>query len=108
MNGQQPHEMVLEKTHPSGAEEWYCPTCGRRMTITWEPWKKIVLEPGDHYVAHSASKAGLQMGSLRVTSVDDIAPQAEPDATVEEARLAPWLVWLEEVDFDSLWNSEVQ
>jgi hypothetical protein len=105
MHEQQQHEMILEKTHPSGAEEWYCPTCGRRVTIiTWKPWKKAVLERGDEYAAHIGSKGGLQTGSLQVTPVDDIAPQEEPDAPVEEARLAPWLAWLEEVDFESLWN----
>ena len=49
MDQSQRHEMILEVTHASGAEEWSCPTCGRRMTITWQPWKKIVLEQGDIY-----------------------------------------------------------
>jgi len=34
---QQQHEMVLDKTHPSGTDEWYCPTCGRRLLMDYEP-----------------------------------------------------------------------
>ena len=54
------HEMILETTHSSGGEEWYCPTCGQRMTITWQPWKKIILELGDIYAAHGGSKGILK------------------------------------------------
>ncbi|HLE90602.1 MAG TPA: hypothetical protein VI753_05590 [Anaerolineales bacterium] len=46
MNEQQ-HEMVLEKTHPSGAEEWYCPTCGRRILLRVPSTNgMVVVEPG--------------------------------------------------------------
>ncbi len=102
------HEMVLETTHSSGAEEWYCPTCGRRMLVNWEPkFKKIVLEAGDDSASHAGSKGGLQMGSLQIAPVDDATSQEEPETLVEDPRLAPWVAWLEEVDFDSLWNAEV-
>ena len=84
MVNQQQHEMVLEKTHPAGSEEWYCPTCGRRMTITWEPWKKIVLEPGDSHAVHSGGKGGLRMGPLQVKQADEYDPSAEPEAFVED------------------------
>jgi hypothetical protein len=111
--------MVLEKTYPAGAEEWYCPTCGRRMIITWKPWKKIILEPGDSYAVHSGGKGGLGMGPFRFTPADDrrdpsAAPDLAPDRAgagagdVEAERLAPWLAWLEEIDFDNLWNGEVE
>ena len=98
------HEMVLEMTHASGAEEWHCPTCGRRMTITWHPWKKIILEPGDIYAGHSASKGGLQIGPLQVTlGNEDDLPSATEQPT-EDPYLAPWLRWLNDVDSDDLWN----
>jgi len=113
MDEQQRHEMVLEKTHSSGAEEWHCPTCGRRMLVNWQPqFKKIILETGDDYAMHSAAKGLLPMVGINaqwpVTPVDGATPQAEPEALLEEdPRLAPWLAWLEEVDFDSLWDGEV-
>ena len=48
MYEQEQHEMVLEATHPSGEEEWFCPTCGRRFLMRWPPaYEKIVLERGD-------------------------------------------------------------
>ena len=99
----QRHEMILETTHSSGAEEWSCPSCGRRMAITWHPWKKIVLEQGDMYAAHSASKGGLQIGPLQISNV------SEDHATTNESLsddpyLAPWQRWLDQVDSDNLWN----
>jgi hypothetical protein len=67
MNEQQTHEMVLETTHPSGVEEWNCPTCGRRLRISWEPkFTKTVLEVGDDFSIHSGGKGGLSMSSIEV------------------------------------------
>ncbi len=60
---QERHEMVLEETHPSGAEQWYCPTCGRRFLLLWPPdYKKIVMQAGDEYAVHAIEKNGLQLG----------------------------------------------
>ena len=102
MNEQQQHEMVLEKTHFSGAEEWYCPTCGRRFLLGGSPVESMILiEPGDQYARHSGSTGGLHIGSPQVIQ-DDEAP------LIEDFRLAPWLAWLEEVDFDDLWNRKVE
>jgi len=98
---EQHHEMVLELTHASGAEEWYCPTCGRRMTITWEPWKRIVLEQGDMYAAHSGSKGGLRLGPIDITQGNEIE-----QSSAEDTYLAPWVKWLENVDMDDLANGE--
>ena len=68
MDLQEHHEMVLSVTHPSGAEEWFCPVCGRRFLLKWPPaYQKIVLEPGDEYAAHSGSKGEmLRLGSLEL------------------------------------------
>ena len=109
MHEQERHEMVFEKTHTSGAEEWYCPICGRRMLINWQPqFKKIILKTGDDYAMHSATKGLLPIGPLRVTPVDGDTPRAEPEALIEDSRLAPWMAWLDEVGFESLWNDEDQ
>ncbi len=46
----QRHEMILETTHSSGAEEWYCPTCGRRLSVQLpEGCETLALERGDKY-----------------------------------------------------------
>jgi hypothetical protein len=101
MNREQ-HEMILENTHPSGAEDWSCPTCGRRMTITWQPWKKIILEPGDIYAVHSASKGGLRVGPLQITLDNQDGSPSAKDTSAEDPYLAPWQRWLDEVDTDNL------
>lgn len=92
-NSQQ-HEMRLGKTHPSGVEEWYCPTCGRRFLMQWPPdYEKIILEPGDEYATHSASKGGLRIGSFEISDVeDDPILSDELRAALEEA--------LDDIDFD--------
>lgn len=105
MNREQ-HEMILEITHSSGAEEWYCPTCGRRMTLTWQPWKKIILEVGNIYAAHSGSKGGLRAGPLQITKDNDDVPSLATEQFGEDPHLAPWLRWLDEIDLDDLWDKE--
>jgi hypothetical protein len=85
MNEQEDHEMVLEITHPSGEEEWYCPTCGRRFMIHWPPnYKKIVLNPGDEFAYHRGGKGGLSMGPLRVTEVEEPVLPGNIRAALEE------------------------
>jgi hypothetical protein len=92
------HEMVLERTHISGVEEWSCPACGRRFLVQWPPaYKMIILERGDEDTRHNLSKANSRIGGRRVIEVE------RPDL-IEEYRLAPWLKWMEKVDFDSMWN----
>ncbi len=106
MNDQSRHEMILETTHASGAEEWYCPTCGRRMTITWQPWKKIILEPGDIYAAHGGSKGILSIGPLMINPVNEPGLLSEATPPVEDPYLAPWARWLDGTNWDDLWNHE--
>jgi hypothetical protein len=94
----QQHEMVLEKTHESGAEEWYCPTCGRRFIMSWPPkYKKIVLDPGDEYALHSGGKGGVNMLAVQVGQEQDLT-------SIDEQALIPFQEWMEKVDFESLWR----
>jgi len=73
MNEQQRHEMVLQTTHPSGAEEWYCPVCGRRFMLSWPPaYKKIVLDAGNELVSHSGGKGGLMMSQLHASDAEEL------------------------------------
>jgi hypothetical protein len=64
--------MRLERTYPSGAEEWFCPACGRRFLLNWSPaYKKIVLEAGDEYAMHSGGKGGLRMQPPQISGGDE-------------------------------------
>jgi hypothetical protein len=95
------HEMVLEKMHASGLEEWHCPTCGRRFLVQWPPaYKTIILEPGDRDTRHSLVPGGAHRGPVQVA-------EAEDTVLIEEFRLIPWLKWMEEVNFDSWWGENV-
>jgi hypothetical protein len=94
MNEQQ-HEMVLEKTHASGAEEWFCPICARRFLLRVPPTNDmIVLEPGNRYVSHSGSVGGLRIGLVQ------IAQQDEESDDVTEESLRPWIKALKDLDLD--------
>lgn len=105
MHDQQRHEMVLETTHPSGAEEWVCPTCGRRMAITWQPWKKIILEAGDIHVAHGGSKGILKIGPLLINpESEEDGPVFATKSSVEDPYLEPWGRWLDKMNWDDLWE----
>jgi DNA-directed RNA polymerase subunit RPC12/RpoP len=107
MNEQQRHEMVLEITHASGAEEWNCPTCGRRLLIKWEPeFKKTILQTGDEFSIHSGGKGGLRIGRAQVMPVNDPTLDGEPRTTNDDPRLAPWEAWMDKSDFEDLWNDE--
>jgi hypothetical protein len=89
------HEMVFEKTHISGVEEWYCPSCGRRFLVQWPPsYKMVVLEPGEKDTRHNLSKVNSHVSTPRTNEIEPI----------EEFRLVPWLEWMEKVDFASRWS----
>jgi hypothetical protein len=93
---QEQHQMQLEKTHPSGAEEWHCPTCSRRFLIQWEPFKRIIIENGDEYAVHSGGNGGLQMDSTHIDHHDEPVFSEELRSALSEA--------LEGIDFDD-WPS---
>jgi hypothetical protein len=95
------HEMMLEKTHISGVEEWYCPSCGRRFLVQWPPaYKMIILVPGEKDTRHNVSKVNPRPGSLHVAQTSDTI-------LIEEFRLVPWRKWMEKVDFDNQWDKKV-
>ena len=92
---QEQHEMVLKQMHPTGAEEWYCPTCGRRFLMQWPPaYEMVILEVGDQYAQHSGSIGGLRIGSAQ-------AAQGEPKSDeISEKSLRPWIKALEDLDLN--------
>jgi hypothetical protein len=90
----QQHEMQLEKIHTSGAEEWYCPQCGRRFLLSWPPaYERVILEPGDEYATHIGGKGGLRIGSSEVSDIEEPVFSDELRAALEEA--------LADIDFDN-------
>lgn len=103
MDDPQQHEMILDGTNGSGEENWYCPTCGRRMLITSHPWKKVVLEQGDFYANHSASKGGLKLSSAKITPAENGA-SSEIETSIDDPYLAPWKRWMDKMDSDDLGN----
>jgi hypothetical protein len=87
------HEIMVVKQHPSGAEEWFCPTCGRRFLVHWSPqYQCVVLDVGDESVIHNMGK-----GALVVLGPNDI---------IEEERLIPWIEWLRQSDISTQLGEE--
>ena len=81
--------MIATGRTQDGAEEWACPTCGRRMLLRWPPhYSKVVLEHGDDSVMHVGGKSGLQVGTAAVTP-------AQPGQVQAADRR-----WLREVGID--------
>ena len=92
------HTMVLETSYPTGAEEWYCPACGRRLIMNWPPaYKKIILEYGDEYAVHACTKGGSEFLSTQMGFELQKSPKSEDG-------LAPWQDWMDNNNFESLWN----
>ena len=95
------HEMILEKTHISGVEEWYCPTCGRRFLVQWPPaYKMVILVQGDKDIRHNVSKANSLIGSFPLAK----ATKTRGTDSIEESRLSPWIKWMEKVGFEDMWG----
>jgi len=88
------HEMKLEKTHPSGAQVWFCPLCERMLLIQWHPkFDMIELKAGDGNASHFGSTSDdLRIGPPQIREEEAPEISAELRAALEEA--------LEDVDFD--------
>jgi hypothetical protein len=98
---QEQHEMILETMHPSGAEEWFCPSCGRRFLMQWPPsYNKVILVPGDETAIHSGGRGKMNLESF--LSLQETQPQEE--VVYDEARLQPWVEWMEAVNFERFWD----
>lgn len=97
----QTHNMTL-KNEKDGTEEWYCPICGRRLLVNWQPkFEKTVLEVGNEYAFHSGGKSGVQARSTKVMS-------EQHNTFDEDIWLVPWAKWWEEAGFEQLWdNSDI-
>ncbi len=86
------HQMRLDKSDPDGAEEWYCPTCGRRLLLHWPPeYKRAILEPGDTHAIRSGSKGSGDVDKGQGVSTGATAPS-----------LSQWEEWLADIDMSDL------
>jgi hypothetical protein len=62
--------MVLSSRAESGAEEWTCPRCGRRLLLRWPPHlEKLVLEQGDVTAIHAGGNGGVRAGGITAAPV---------------------------------------
>jgi hypothetical protein len=83
------HTMVLEKIQPSGEQEWYCPTCGRRFLLQLPPnYKKTILVAGDRTVKHTGGNYQAMDMNVEFSSVQgqQEAPVADQHVFVMEDR----------------------
>ncbi len=84
------HEMILVESKRTGAEEWACPHCERRVLLRWPPaYERLVLSRGDETVAHVGGKGGLRPGGLSVSAVP------EPDSADRNWLRASGIDWNE-------------
>ena len=59
--------MILNGCADSGAEEWACPDCGRRVLLRWLPdFERLILEYGDDRAVHVGAKGGVRMTGVEV------------------------------------------
>ena len=85
------HEMVLAERLPSGAEEWWCPSCGRSLVMRWPPcYEKVVLSEGDPSAVHVGGAPGKPE-----PGVEPVVEAVEPGQK--------WLAWLHDNGID--WES---
>lgn len=89
MNNDMQHEMVISEIYPTGAQEWYCPSCGRRYILQWPPaYSKIVLEVGDEMVIHVGGTSGVQMGSIDMREEqEDRMPRSPKPHRLEDENI---------------------
>jgi hypothetical protein len=96
----QQHEMRLQTIYPSGAQEWFCPTCSRRFIVQWQPTPNIIdLEVGAQHVSHTGSTGdfNLRPPRIRQTKNEDPVLSDELRAALEDV--------LEDIDLDDWLNA---
>lgn len=111
MENSEHHKMMVTKRYENGAEEWACPTCGRRFLLQWGPeHKRIILEPGDEAVAHSGSSGGIRMSAAEIqpepvaeqerqVPLDDLHHSGElSDGAPDDPYLGPWADFMNTLD----------
>ena len=86
------HTMVMVNKDGAGAEEWFCPTCGRRFVMHWPPeFKRTILEPGDENVFHVGAVGFAESGPL-------IHLETGLEVNTDDARLKPFEEFLKKLE----------
>lgn len=102
------HTMNLITDH-EGTEEWLCPDCGRHMLVNWKPkFKRTILVAGDLSAGHTAFKNNLQLEDSVEDRLNRVLPEREVIEPVDEARLIPWISWMNKNNYSNLWNNSAQ
>lgn len=94
------HQLTLSDRSATGEEVWSCPSCERRLLVTWQPdFRRTVLARGDDNVRHSAAKGPIGSGSVGLGSVSVTSTPAEAE-----------LRWLRHsgIDWDGLAGPETR
>ncbi len=56
--------MVSAGLTESGAEEWLCPVCDRRILLRWPPrFEMLVVDEGDSAATHAGASGGVLTGT---------------------------------------------
>ncbi|GAB4437169.1 MAG: hypothetical protein OHK0015_29650 [Chloroflexi bacterium OHK40] len=88
------HVMRIVGTHSSGAEEWHCPACGRRLLLFSRPaLRRSVLEPGDMLAIHSGGS-----GAPSASGATHLDSPASADDELSPELLRPWLKALQALE----------
>ena len=67
----------------------------------------VIRQAGNKSALHVLGNYQQSM-SGQIMPRDDNAWQEESETLLDEARLAPWIAWMEAVGFESLWNNKVE
>ena len=87
------HQMILEKIYPTGAQEWFCEGCSRRLLIQLEPiFNFMVLTIGDDSVPHTRSSGAAPIEGIEKIVYDEDDLPEDLQQAVEDA--------LKHIDFD--------
>ncbi|MFG2903455.1 hypothetical protein ACGF13_00085 [Kitasatospora sp. NPDC048286] len=95
------HEMKFVARLSSGADEWSCPTCGRRVTLRRLPDLELtVLDPGDESAVHVGviehdARAAAAAEKYGLGPVQNIPRPPSPPAPDADDRR-----WLAEIGID--------
>ncbi|MGD8405234.1 MAG: hypothetical protein PVJ21_16340 [Anaerolineales bacterium] len=102
------HTMTLINEH-EGSEEWLCSSCGRHLLVNWFPnFTRTVLEPGELSAAHRGFRDNSQADDRLSVPVDKTYRSELPELPLafEDPSLTPWIMWMDEVGFEGLWNRD--
>lgn len=74
------HRMIIVRPWATGAEEWYCPLCARRLVILGQ--QEILLDPGDSTAMHFGPMGNIEpprpVGDVdegRMTDIERTLPE---------------------------------